>query len=816
MEKKYDNIFLQDRKITAGYRSPAGGKPKDPPKRNHRLHGKYLIEQIKNIENLQKNESVFSIEETAGMYLEFEGKSGFDLKTESLEDNRANIRLVNIRREEEVDKATVYIPKGKEAKMIKKITEYYKSPSEKKIKNKTLVASIEQINSVSIKSFWIGKEKDIPGKDKVWCEIWLRTEQEQDLYLFKQVVEERDLDIKKDKLIFPERTVVLVRTNNADIEYLIKRSNLVAEVRKANISQVYFQDLLRHEQIEWERELRERIDYSNKNNIYISILDTGINNTHLLLKDVLLEKDIFKYEEAWNIGDHVGHGTAMAGVVTYGDLYSKLETQDGINLQFNLESMKILPDNSSNNPELYGAITVDAVSTLYIENPHYNRSICIAITEDNNECYGEPNSWSAAVDSSSYGDIDKQKKLYVVSAGNIRDYIDKTNYPEYNTINLVQAPGQAWNAITVGAYTEKDQVEYESYGLRRTLAKAGAISPYSRTSVLWDSKKWPIKPEVVFEGGNMIVDNSGNFGDEQLESLTLNNIKNNEFTTINGTSSATAFASNFIGILKNRYPDAWPETIRGLMIHSAEWTKQMKEQFLTSNSKKAHKLLLRTCGYGVPNLKKALNSAENSVNLIIESELYPFKKVKSNIKINEVDIHEIPWPKETLEELYDENVRVKVTLSYFIEPAPGEVGWKDKYRYQSCGLRFKLNGKMSAAEFKAKISVENEIDEDEVTTSSGIDWELGTNNRDVGSIHSDRFTVRAIDLIDSNYIAVYPVGGWWKDRKKLERYHNKIRYSLVITLETPKAEAMLYTEIKNQIKIKNKVKIESKVEIKIK
>lgn len=31
---------------------------------------------------------------------------------------------------------------------------------------------------------------------------------------------------------------------------------------------------------------------------------------------------------------------------------------------------------------------------------------------------------------------------------------------------------------------------------------------------------------------------------------------------------------------------------------------------------------------------------------------------------------------------------MRVTLSYFVEPGPGEVGWEDKYRYLACGLRF--------------------------------------------------------------------------------------------------------------------------------
>ena len=46
---------------------------------------------------------------------------------------------------------------------------------------------------------------------------------------------------------------------------------------------------------------------------------------------------------------------------------------------------------------------------------------------------------------------------------------------------------------------------------------------------------------------------------------------------------------------------------------------------------------------------------------------------------------------EILEQLAETNVTMRVTLSYFIEPAPGEIGWKDKYRYASCGLRFDVN-----------------------------------------------------------------------------------------------------------------------------
>ena len=78
-------------------------------------------------------------------------------------------------------------------------------------------------------------------------------------------------------------------------------------------------------------------------------------------------------------------------------------------------------------------------------------------------------------------------------------------------------------------------------------------------------------------------------------------------------------------------------------------------------------------------------------------------------------------------------------------------------------------------------------------------WYLGTNNRNVGSIHSDFMCVPAVDLSNANDIAVYPVGGWWKNRKRLKRYYDKIRYSLIISLSTKETEVDFYTPIVTEI-----------------
>ena len=326
------------------------------------------------------------------------------------------------------------------------------------------------------------------------------------------------------------------------------------------------------------------------------------------------------------------------------------------------------------------------------------------------------------------------------------------------------------------------------------------MSPYNSTSKLWDSK-WPIKPDVLFDGGNMATNGADYTECPDLSLLTTNYrplIKN--FSTIWGTSSAAAQAAWFCSQLLAEYPDMWPETVRALMVHSAGWTEQMKRQFCIEDTKtRGRRTLLRTCGYGIPNLEKAIQCMDNSVNMVIQGEMQPYNK-KS---MNEMHIHTLPWPTDVLKDLGNELVTLKVTLSYFIEPGPGEVGWKDKYRYPSCGLRFDvINSDEDIEDFKKRINVKMRGDDkkDKGEGTSGSDrWYLGTVNRDVGSIHSDFCELTAVELCESKNIAVYPIVGWWRERSYLDKYDSTIRYSLVVSLSTPKQDVDFYTPIMTEI-----------------
>ena len=79
--------------------------------------------------------------------------------------------------------------------------------------------------------------------------------------------------------------------------------------------------------------------------------------------------------------------------------------------------------------------------------------------------------------------------------------------------------------------------------------------------------------------------------------------------------------------------------------------------------------------------------------MIAQQEIQPFDKKDegSGYKTKEMHLYELPWPKEVLLALpSDIKLQMRITLSYFIEPGPGEIGWKDRYRYASHALRFDI------------------------------------------------------------------------------------------------------------------------------
>jgi hypothetical protein len=455
-------------------------------------------------------------------------------------------------------------------------------------------------------------------------------------------------------------------------------------------------------------------------------------------------------------------------------------------------------------------MTSQGISLAEIQSPNKKRIICMAVTSRDTRDRGRPSSWSATIDNLAYED--EVKRLFIVSAGNAEDFNNPLNYPTALITDSIHDPAQAWNAVTVGAYTALDNISDPLYAGYRPLANRNTLSPFTTTSSTWNDV-WPIKPEIVMEGGNLGVNGTDVTECPDLSMLTTNsNPTSDQFTYFNMTSLATAKASWFAAQIQEKYPNFWAETIRALMIHSARWTDELISQFnINMNSKTDVKRLMRICGYGVPSLEKALYSASNSLTLIAEEEIQPFIKENSSYKTKDMHFYELPWPKEALQSLPPEiDVEMRITLSYFIEPGAGEIGWKDKYRYASHGLRFEVNSPGETEEDLIQRINSAERDDDNThpgTQSASNHWVIGSKARNKGSIHSDIWKGTAAELADSNKIVVYPAIGWWRERRNLNKYNTKTRYALIVSISTPVEDVDIYTPVATQIEVEVPINI---------
>lgn len=66
-------------------------------------------------------------------------------------------------------------------------------------------------------------------------------------------------------------------------------------------------------------------------------------------------------------------------------------------------------------------------------------------------------------------------------------------------------------------------------------------------------------------------------------------------------------------------------------------------------------------------------------------------------------------------------------------------------------------------------------------------------------MHCDIWEGTAAELSQKDAIGVYPVGGWWKEKKYLERYDRTVHYSLIISIEVPEVEVDIYTPVANLV-----------------
>ncbi|WP_458737090.1 S8 family peptidase [Pseudomonas chlororaphis] len=754
-------------------------------------------------------------ESTQASYLEVELEA--DSPVPDLNWKTQNIRLSALRTLEDGSTlGALYVPHDAMDFLELKLQEYAEESTRSgKPKNDAKFSSVENFALGDIQTLWTDS-RPFPEalSSTLWWECWCVSSKADQV---RRIANNLKLRVSENSLIFPDTEVVLIYANTLEISIFVENADGVEELRKANDNPYFFTRLTSREKFEWTTDLASRLIPPRPESPAICVLDHGVNYAHPLIQPALAAEDCQAIRPEWGVFDHNGHGTNMAGAALYGDLTYALADDRVIDLPAKLESVKFLPpvDWNRNIPSSYGFITQSAVSLAETKEPLRNRVFCMAVS--NQDVSGErPTTWSSAIDQicsgSMIGDIGESgdygpRRLFIVSAGNIPDSTcpeDVANFYDFP----IEDPAQSWNSLAVGGFTDKidihDQPGYEGWSV---VAGAGDHSPYSRASIDWEHSRTPIKPEIVFEAGNKAISPDATqiiSGVPALSILTTGkDVTHRPIEEFWATSSATAQAAGMAAAIMAEHPQMWPETVRALMIHSAQWTPVMREKFRKNKSKSQRIALARHFGYGVPLLSRALASAQNDLALIAETNIQPFTRDLSEkgremggAHFKEVHYYNLPWPKDELERLENRIVQLKITLSYFIEPSPGEMAQVNPARYQSFGLRFDLKKKSETeAAFRHRINKLDSMEEKPPQPESDNRWTFGPKSISAGSVHCDVWIGPAIELASRDKIAISPVSGWWKYRPHLGKYNTQTRYSLVVSISSAEEDVNLYTEI---------------------
>lgn len=675
--------------------------------------------------------------------------------------------------------------------------------------NRPLVANIGTIKRAVLRDLW-KSDGEPPAQDVCWWEIWLDREPAgaDAMAKFARV---HGLRISARRLELNDRTVMWVQARWEQLQTLPFTSVPVAEVRKPEFVDT-IEDLPREEHEEYTSDLLERIQPADEPAPAVCHLDTGVRRSHILLSDSLAPEDTHSVVDIGGVVKDP-HGTQMAGLALFGPLDELLTSTEPVTLTHRLESVKILPDPPVyNDPLAYGLVTAQAAASVETTAPQRSRVFCMPVTAPPETGRGEPTLWSAAIDALSVGtDIGQSPqgirllgkpdpaaaRLFLISAGNtpVHELIPGSDYRDLCDSSTIQDPAQAWNALTVGAHTRLTSTPADpSFENWTCMAGDGELSPHSRTSMLFGSK-WPIKPDICMEGGNLLTDGTDVHDHPIVCVRTTSGRDDFTLTKANATSAATAQAARLAAKAMASYPGYWPESVRGLLVHSAEWTASMRREVYSSTTKRGRQRLLRRYGWGVPTEQAVLTSAPNAVTLISQDKFVPF--VGPDRVSRSFRLHELPMPAAELRELAEAEVQLRITLSYFIEPTASRRGWNSRYAYSSHGLRFVLRAPLETNidDFVARVNRQAQDEEAGGRPPSGSHhWLLGEQQRTHGSLHQDIWEGSAADLADCDLVAVYPVGGWWKTNRRSERVDQAIRYSLIVSIRTA-AEIDLYTPI---------------------
>ena len=434
--------------------------------------------------------------------------------------------------------------------------------------------------------------------------------------------------------------------------------------------------------------------------------------------------------------------------------------------------------------------------------------------------------WAAAIDKLSW----ENDVLFIVSAGNIEaraNYVTRPsiaahiqagrNYPKYcSTLSRVANPAQSFQALTVGSVAH---ITYNNPPLT-SIAKEDYPSSFSCFSTgIWDT----IQPEVVEYGGDYVIDSQTTPNFTTPESVCPELIRSTRdggkgvSADAVGTSFAAPKVTHIAAALAAAFPQESTLLYRALIVQSARlpaWTNNSVTDLYSA---------IRTMGYGIPDINRALGNSPNRVTLTTRGLEY--------IKARQVKVYQVKVPENFLPQGEGFDILIEITLSYVAQPRPTR---RNRRKYLSTWLDWTCSkrGEDPDCFLDRVLSEYNALEEtdkgdklfrwtlgkkqfkptNEQTHPKGIDGIVKELSRSTGTVQKDWATVKSYELREGFCIAVVGHIGWNQDSSA------EVPFALAVSFETVNSDINLYdsfveSEIKAEAEAQAKVKAQQEIQL---
>jgi hypothetical protein len=508
----------------------------------------------------------------------------------------------------------------------------------------------------------------------------------------------------------------------------------------------------------------------------LCIIDSGLIEGHPLLEGAVIGARSKSYPDTLGSPipaagtDAARHGTAVAGVALYGDL-DRCVLSKTFEPGAAIINARILDDNNKLAHDRMPYIR-DIVEGLAKTCRIFNLSFGL-------EAAGSALSPYAA-------DLDalvrERDAIIIVAAGNEHPegkYPQPSLLPPHPAHLLedgleVLRPAEALNVLTVGSITTHKDPHPGNAAIRGAAGKRTS-SPFTRAGAL----QGVVKPDLVEEGGDLAIDT-------QLDRWTRNPglripttgpeyaTSGKLFTYSDGTSIAAPKVAHLVARLMAAMPEVSANLVRALLVNSASYPEGVE-----SYSKEQK---LRLCGFGVPDLDRAMHCTDSRATLYFAGE----------IEIDAVHLFEIPVP----DELTTSKGKKRITVTVAYDPP---VSALEQVRPAGINLTWKVakaNVEDSVIEAAIAAEAEQELADAGEKPKKKKVFEAGTISRRP----QQRGTVQKNVFEWSRNVS----GNAWRlaltaKATRAAHAHEKQRYAVVVTVEHTSAPIAVYQAIRARL-----------------